>query len=69
MSWLRLEGLFLFALGLLFIVIWLFGTIYNWNPDLLVFAFIGAVSLGFGLGLILRSRTKQTPSQNIPPPP
>jgi uncharacterized membrane-anchored protein YitT (DUF2179 family) len=62
MSWLRLTGLFLFALGLLLIVIWLFGTIYNWNNNLLVFAFIGAVLFGFGLGLILRSRTKQTPS-------
>jgi hypothetical protein len=59
MSWLRLAGLFLFALGLLLIVIWLFGTIYNWNHNLLVLSFIGAVSFGFGLGLILRSRTKQ----------
>jgi hypothetical protein len=60
MTSLRLGGLFLFALGLLFIVIWLLG--YNGNHNLLVLAYIGAVSFGFGLGLILKSRTKQTPS-------
>jgi hypothetical protein len=60
MSWLRIAGFFLFALGLLFIVIWLLG--YNGNHNLLVLAFIGDVSFGVGLGYILKSRTKQTPS-------
>jgi hypothetical protein len=64
MSWLRLAGLLLFTLGLLLIVIWFYETFYN-GTNFFGLGIFGGLSFGFGLGLILRRRTKQTPLLEI----